>query len=248
MIEAASVAPDVMVRRARALLRRRSEAALATLDAKTGAPMASHTIVACALDGSPILLLSRLASHGRNVRADPRLSLLVAGAPNPAAPIDVERLMLEGEVLDDIDPDTKARYLARYPSAAQYADFGDFQFFQVRVERIRYVEGFANAFSFSESRFLVNDLPRAFTEALPRVMAHMNEDHGDAIDLLVAVQNPEAGEGPWRMTGCDPDGFDACAPDQRLARVSFPEVIRDVGVLRETLVRMTKEARAARSA
>lgn len=114
-----------------------------TLDAPgPGFPYGS--IAPFALDGArPILLLSELAEHTRNLRADPRASLLVV-EPGEGDPLARARACLLGRCLpaDDERDRLRALYLAAHPEAARFVDFRDFHFFALTVEAARFVAGF----------------------------------------------------------------------------------------------------------
>src|SRR6202012_454437 len=115
-------------RLAKSLLRKRRQGALATLMAGTGAPYCSLVNLASHPDGSPILLISRLAVHTRNILADAR-GLLVVAERGPGDPLEGARIMLSGraEAADNDDRELlRRRYLNAHPSAEAYADFGDF--------------------------------------------------------------------------------------------------------------------------
>lgn len=131
---------------ARNLMRSCGRATLATVDAE-GAPFASFVITAQAADGSPLLLLSRLAVHSRNIARDHRISLLmllmadegnVDEALGPAA----TRLTLTGRALPDPDPESRRLFLTRHPDAAAYAGFADFSFYRLHVDGGHLVAGF----------------------------------------------------------------------------------------------------------
>src|ERR1700748_2885538 len=112
-------------RLARSLLRRRREGALATLMAGSGDPYCSLVNVASHADGSPILLISRLAVHTRNILADNRVSLMLDERA-PGDPLEGARIMLAGraEQASAVEKDNfKSRYLSAHPTAADYADF-----------------------------------------------------------------------------------------------------------------------------
>lgn len=117
-------------------------ATLATLTAE-GAPFASYVVTVAAADGSPLMLLSRLARHTKNLDRDPRASLLFV---RDAAPGDetltASRLTLTGRCEKDGDPDAKRRYLERHPDAARYAEFSDFSLYRFDVEAGHLVAGF----------------------------------------------------------------------------------------------------------
>src|SRR6202012_4668496 len=117
---------------AKALLRRLRAGALATLAREAGAPFASLVNVATDVDGSPLLLLSRLAAHRANLEADPRVSLLLAET-GKGDPLSHGLLPAAGraEPPRDEAPGVRfrARFLAKHPKSALYAGFADFGWF-----------------------------------------------------------------------------------------------------------------------
>jgi hypothetical protein len=131
-------------RTVRDLLRAATTATLATLDAATGHPYASLVAVATLPDARPVLLLSRLARHTRNLDANPRASLLVdqrcAGLGD--SPLAAERAALIGTVCESSEPTCRRRYLARYPSAEAYAGFADFGFRVLDIAEAHVIAGF----------------------------------------------------------------------------------------------------------
>ena len=127
---------------ARRLTRAADRAVLATALAGDGRPYASLVLMACDPGGSPLLLLSNLAEHTRNLTADPRVSLLVDGTAGHEDPLTGPRLTLLGRVAATDAPGCRARFLARHPESAAYADFGDFRFYRVSIERGHLVAGF----------------------------------------------------------------------------------------------------------
>src|ERR1700744_4424386 len=131
-------------RSARVLLRRSRQGALATLMADSGDPYCSLANLASHPDGSPILLISRLAVHTRNILADNRVSLML-DERGPGDPLEGARIMLAGraEVADDDNRELlRRRYLNAHPSAEAYAGFGDFAFFRIRPTGTHLVAGF----------------------------------------------------------------------------------------------------------
>jgi len=124
----------------RALMHAQATAAFGTL--MDGAPYVSLVLVAFDADGSPLLLLSRLAQHTRNLLTDPRVSLLFEGAAGLDDPLTGPRLTVLGSVAPCADPEALQRYLARHPSAETYAGFSDFGLYKVTIARAHYVAGF----------------------------------------------------------------------------------------------------------
>jgi putative heme iron utilization protein len=125
---------------ARLLMRRQSVAALGT--AMQGAPYVSLVQVAFDADASPLMLLSDLAQHTRNIAEDARVSLLFDDTAGLADPLTGARLTVIGRAERCDDPRARERYVARHPSAAVYAGFRDFNLYHVTVERGHFIAGF----------------------------------------------------------------------------------------------------------
>lgn len=217
--------------------------ALATLDRGTGAPFASLVSVATDLDGSPLLLMSRLAAHTLNLEADPRASLLLAQG-GKGDPLAHPRLTVIGEVRRSAEPRIRARFLARHPKAGLYADFPDFSFWRLEMTAGHLNGGFARAMTLTGDDLRTSlDGAEAIAEIEAGAVEHMNEDHREAL-ALYAGKLAGAPAGDWRTTGIDPEGIDLAAGDLT-ARATFPERVTDAGGLRRILKRMADEARAS---
>jgi putative heme iron utilization protein len=230
---------------AKSLLRRCRQGALATLMADSGDPYCSLANLASDTDGSPILLISQLAVHTRNILADARVSLMLDERA-PGDPLEGARIMLSGHAAqaraDDVDR-LRRRYLNVHPSADAYAGFADFSFFLIRPTGTHLVAGFGRIVDLSPAQFLtdVSDAA-ALRDAEQSAVEHMNEDHADALSLY-ATRLLGAGPAAWRCSGCDPEGLDMMADGLSL-RLQFPERVTSSGELRKMLVRLVAEARA----
>ncbi|MCW2308807.1 HugZ family pyridoxamine 5'-phosphate oxidase [Rhodobium gokarnense] len=134
------------LRVSRGLVAGASTATLATLSAGDGAPFASLVTVAPATGSGPVLLLSTLARHTRNIAADPRASLLFAGGDKNAEGLDdplmAARITVVGEIVADPAPDLREAFLARHPEAAPYAGFSDFAIYRLVPKSAHLVAGF----------------------------------------------------------------------------------------------------------
>jgi putative heme iron utilization protein len=140
----------------RSLLRRSRQGALATLMTVTGDPYCSLVNVASHPDGSPILLLSRLAIHTKNILADGRVSLMLDERA-AGDPLEGARIMLAGRaeeaVADDLEV-VRRRYLNAHPSAEAFADFKDFAFYRIRPAGVHLVAGFGRIVDLTPEQFL----------------------------------------------------------------------------------------------
>ena len=233
-------------RLARSLLRRSRQGALATLMAGSGDPYCSLVNVASHCDGSPILLISRLALHTRNILADARVSLMlderVAGDPLEGA-----RIMLAGaaeEANGGEVADMRRRYLNAHPSAEVFVKFKDFSFFKIRPTGTHLVAGFGRIVDLAPNQFLtdISDA-QSLLEAEQGAIEHMNADHRDSMNLY-ATRMLAAEAADWRCTGCDPDGMDMQA-DEKTLRLDFPRRIVTPAALRKVLKELADQARAA---
>src|SRR5271165_6038572 len=197
-------------RLARSLLRRSRQGALATLMAGSGDPYCSLVNVASYPDGSPILLISRLALHTRNILADPRVSLMLDERA-AGDPLEGARIMLAGRA-EEAGPgqleSLRRRYLNAHPSAETFANFKDFSFFRINPSGAHLVAGFGRIVDLRPEQFLtdVSDAA-ALLEAEPGAIEHMNADHREAMNLY-ATRLLGADSADWRCTGCDPEGID----------------------------------------
>ncbi len=230
-------------RAVRDLVRGLGRAALgAMLPAENGScPYVSLVLAAVDLDLSPILLLSDLAEHSKAIAADTRVSLLFDGTQGFDQPLTGPRVTLVGRAARTADERLARRFLARHPEAAIYAGFKDFHFYRVAVERAHFVAGFGKI------RWLAADdlalpPPGGLAEAEEGIVAHMNADHADALQLYAGKLLGLAGNA-WRMTGIDAEGLDLRQGGQ-LARLPFDVPLRDAGEARGVLVALVARARA----
>lgn len=228
---------------ARRLIRTREHAALATsLD---GRPYVSFVAVACDHDASPLLLLSDLAQHTRNLMAEPSVSLLFEATAGYADPLAGPRLTLLARAGRVDDPRLAFRFIARHPVSAAYANFADFHLYRVAIERGHLVAGFGRIVWVGGDQLRFAEGAAALAEAEPEIIAHMNADHQDAVQLYAGRLLGRGGAG-WRMAGIDPEGLDLRRDTEtggETARVDFNEPIRTPEEARRALIALVDAAR-----
>jgi putative heme iron utilization protein len=234
---------------ARSLLRRSRQGALATLMAGSGDPYCSLVNIASHPDGAPILLISRLALHTKNILGDSRVSLMLDERA-AGDPLEGSRIMLAGlmEPATGSEQETlwRRRYLNAHPSAEAFVNFKDFSFFRINPSGAHLVAGFGRIVDLSPEQFLT-DLgdAAALLDAEQGAVEHMNEDHREAMNLY-ATRLLGAEPADWRCTGCDPDGMDMQAGHATL-RLDFPRRIVTPAALRQVLKELAGQARTAAS-
>jgi heme iron utilization protein len=227
---------------AKRLLREGRSGALATLMPRSGDPYCSLVNVATAADGAPLLLISQLAVHTKNIRADPRVSLML-DERKQGDPLEGARVMLMGKAMVTDDPAARRRYLARHPEAEMFVGFRDFAFYKIELTGVHLVAGFGRIVDLKPGAVLT-DLSdaAALVEAEPDILAHMNQDHADTCRLY-ATKLLGAADRAWRCAGCDPEGMELQL-DRTALRLFFPHRIISPESLRQTLKDMAEKARA----
>jgi hypothetical protein len=234
-------APAVTARR---LMRRLDRATLATALNQGGGdiwPYASLVLVAADLDASPLLLISTLAEHTKNLAHDPRASLLFDGTAGLDDPLTGARVTVMGELRAVTDPLLLARFVARHPSAALYAGFNDFSLYRMTATRAHLVAGFGRIHWVERSDLLYAGDTTWLRETEASVLAHMNGDHAAAVDRYAAKLLGLTGTG-WRLTGTDPEGADIRLGGS-VARLEFHASVKSLDAVRKTFAALAQSTK-----
>jgi hypothetical protein len=211
--------------------------------ASSGDPYCSLVNVATAADGTPLLLISRLAVHTKNVLSDPRASLML-DERKAGDPLQGARVMLMGAVTKTESADARRRYLAYQPEAEMFADFADFAFYELKLKGAHLVAGFGRIVDLTPADVLTDvSGAEAMLEAEASAVEHMNADHAETCRLY-ATRLLGAPDGAWRCVGCDPDGLDLQWERTGL-RLPFPQRVTQPAALRAVLKALAEQARAA---
>jgi putative heme iron utilization protein len=232
---------------AKTLLRSTRAGTLATLDRNTGHPFASLVNVATDIDGSPLILVSKLATHTANLEVDPRASLLLAETGKGDA-LAHPRLTVLGSFMPidragADDSRIRRRFLVHHPKSELYAGFGDFAFWRLQVASAHLNGGFARAADLTAADVLTDIAgAQSLIDAEESAVAHMNADHAAACQLY-ATKLLGAAEGDWRCVGVDPEGIEL-QYGQTVLRLAFPQRVTGPQDLRALLKQLAEEARA----
>ena len=234
--------------RARTLVARGQTGMLATLSRRrTGHPFGSVMPYAVDESGRPLVLISALAMHTRNLEGDPRASLLVVEATGLEDPLAVGRVTMMGEarrVPPAELPPVRAAYLARHANASNWVDFEDFAFWRLEVLDVYWVGGFG-AMDWLEVQDYAAARPDPLADAAADILAHMNRDHGDALVTFARVLAREEAE-EARMVAVDRLGFKLRlrGGSRRFScRIPFPREVASAATCREVLIEMLQECR-----
>jgi len=234
---------------ARQFLRSTRTAILSTHSAKLeGYPFGSVAPFVLDHQCQPIILISSIAEHTKNIAANPKVSLLVfAGAEDLQANARLTLLGTAHVINKNDDADLRARYLRYLPQASGYFDMHDFAFYRIQIETCRYIAGFGKMGWLSGSD-LMTDMPAdsqlASQEA--HILNHMNTDHADSLIAYCRhVHGVEATQAT--MLGIDCDGFDVATivNNQTMTlRFAFATPIHDAQSARAALVSLSKSINA----
>jgi len=234
---------------ARKFLRSTRSGILSTHSARAeGYPFGSVAPFVLDHDCQPIILISNIAEHTKNITANPKVSLLVfAGAEDLQANA---RLTLLGEavkIFKDADADLRTRYLRYLPQAAGYFDMHDFSFYRIHIHQARYIGGFGKMSWLSDTDLFssITAAESMLAKQETAIIEHMNADHADnLLNYCKHFHHVEATHAT--MLGIDCDGFDvnARAGDiSTILRFDFEQQIYDAQSARAALVAMAKAAK-----
>lgn len=230
---------------ARQFLRSTRSAILSTHSSKfEGYPFGSVAPFVLDHQCQPIILISNIAEHTKNIAANPKVSLLVfAGAEDLQANARLTLLGSASEINKNEDANLRERYLRYLPQASGYFDMHDFAFYRIQIETARYIAGFGKM-GWLSGNDLINDIP---TDALlanqeAQILAHMNTDHADS--LIRYCQHEHGVQATHAtMLGIDCDGFDIGASVNNkitTLRFHFETQIHDAQSARAALVSLSK--------
>lgn len=195
------------------------------------------SVVRYALDGGgrPLLLMSRLAEHTRNVDADPRVSLLVAELGGDVQ-VDARVTVVGRCARASGDGEAAARYLRRFPDAAELLELGDFDFFRIAPLTVRYIAGFGRIHWLPPQAILEADCEIADAEAT--LLAEIDRDR------LAALWTRHGGPATDSVQPCgiDADGIELQAGGRR-RRIDFPQPVTGVDAARAAVEELLRGER-----
>jgi len=225
---------------ARELLLRESFGVLSTMSVDVpGYPFGSVTPYCVDRDCQPILYMSTIAQHTRNIIANPKVSLTIVEANSDSDDVQARgRLTLLADVrpVDRVNTEIRERYLRYFPSAVQYEGTHDFGFYQLALVRARFIGGFGQIFWLAPEELCLKN-PFSFEDE-SAIVRHMNKDHATALALMAG---PDAAE--VTMSGIDAEGLDAIQSGRK-RRFTFDRPVRTMEEARQMLISMSRRPAA----
>jgi hypothetical protein len=194
--------------------------------------------------GQPIFLISNMAMHTQNLKADPRCSLFVGQAPADGDPLGASRTTIIGDaepVKESEVGSVRETYLARHANSRYWVDFSDFSFFRLQPIDLYYVGGFG-VMGWVEAEKYARAVPDPLAEAAPGIIEHMNADHVDSM-ILLARRYAQLEATEVTMTSVDRLGFSLCVKTNvgfKGARINFLRGVSTSQAAREALIEMVR--------
>lgn len=228
--------PEAPAHLARRLIRKRTFGVLGTHSHDVpGYPFGSITPYVLDAAGEPLILISSLAQHTKNIAKDNKVSLTV-WEDTEGDPQSVGRLTwISDAVKVDDGGVAQARYITYMPGAAGHFQMHDFALYRLQLKRGRYIGGFGAIF-WVERDAMVGENPLAAAEA--GILEHMNEDHASAlVKYCLAFKNRKVAAAT--MVGIDPLGFDVVADGHRV-RFEFEEPVTTPEEVRAAMVKLSR--------
>jgi len=234
---------------ARALIQEEQHGVLCTLSQKiSGWPFGSVTPYALTQEGEPTILISEIAEHTRNLRADPRVSLFIQDGAFLNDTQSGRRITLMGlaeQVSAESLADAQRRYLARFPNAEQYFQVHDFALFKITTQHVRFIGGFGEIYWLEPSEVLINAANNPLSAYAAGICEHMNADHVNAL-ILYAKAFAGLDVTSAKMVDVDPNGFDMEVEHEnaiRTIRIRFPQPVTTMDEVRQATIALLKAAR-----
>ena len=221
---------------------------LATLG-ENGDPWCSLVVYGPDAAGNPVLLVSTMAEHGRNLANDPRASLGVNDPSAPGDPLDRPRITLAGRCVRPQGPAAEAAldaHVAAIPGARLYAGWDDFSIWVLEVERVRWVGGFARMDTVAPEDYRAAE-PDPTRSIAAQAVEHLNASHADALLAIARELAGARGAVAAVCTGIDRYGIDlSCtgAGQPAAARVEFDAPLTQAADVRAATVELAQRARA----
>ena len=213
----------------------------------SGDPWASF-ITYGLLDGAPVLCVSHMAEHGRNLAGDPRASIAVVAPSTEADPLANGRITLAGVVERPTGAElTAAReaHVAAVPAAKYYIEYSDFTVWVLRVDRVRWVGGYGRMDSATGQDYAAAQ-PDPVAPHAGGAVAHLNADHADSLALMARTLGGFPDTDTAECTGADRYGLDLRVSTPRgvaYTRVGYPAPLNSAAQMRTAAVELVGLAR-----
>lgn len=208
-----------------------------------GFPFGSVTPYCLDADFIPNILISSIAQHTKNLKANPKVSLLISETTHKTNKQSLSRLTYLGEAEKVVeDSDIKKRYLSYYPAAAAYFKTHDFSFYRINPVRLRFIGGFGKIYWIETADLKLKNIFSIDDEI--KVVEHMNQDHGhnikDYVRFYLGLECSKSDA--LRMVGLDQYGMDLSLNEVK-HRIDFKTPLESPAQARSVFAEMAKASK-----
>ncbi len=224
--------------KARNLLLNESSGVLSThSQALPGYPFGSIVPYCFGLDGRPVILISTIAQHTKNIKANHRVSLTVAeSGKDDVQAASRTTIVADAHCVTAGNDEHVLRYYEYFPDSRDYHATHDFDFYALVPVRVRFIGGFGEIHWLEPGDvFVENPFTRAEESGM---VTHMNADHQDTMQHYCQQASITMNKHPL-MAGIDSEGFHLLV-DQRIERFTFDKKVTTPVGVRKTLVEMAR--------
>ena len=224
------------------LIRCAQKGAMASLHYESNHPYSSLVTLASTPAGAPLFLISKLAIHTKNIQNNSNISILIDDSDHTGIPVEGARVSLQGQATTIVANWARHRFLTCHPDAELYSDFEDFEFYYLNLKQAHFVGGFGAIQTIAANDVLVDiSSASSLIDSEADILSHMNEDHADVIQLY-ATRLQMAEPDRWRLTECDPAGFNI-SNGKTVLRQDFSKPINTPDEARRQFVELAAQAR-----
>lgn len=221
---------------ARKLFLQESFGVLSTISVEApGYPFGSVTPYCADEQCRPIIYISHIAQHTKNIIADSRVSMTVIESNGSSDDVQAQgrvTCIANARPVGENEAGVRERYFRYFPPAQQYDRTHGFAFFRLELVRVRFIGGFGQIYWLEPDEFIVTNPFSTVQES--RIIQHMNNDHSDALRHYVGGDSAV-------MVGIDAEGFDVLKSGKKL-RFVFETPVRNMEEARQALVAMAQRS------
>ena len=236
-----------LAQEARQFLRSTRHGILSTHSIKfAGYPFGSVTPFVLNHNCQPIILISSIAEHSKNILSNPKVSLLVFDKGDDLQANARLTLIGEAENISKDDADLRARYSRYFPESTGYFAMHDFSFYRIHITQARYIAGFGKMGWVAGSELNIHPESKSIAALETGMIKHMNQDHADSL-MAYCRHFYHLMPNTANLIGIDCDGFDIEAVQNeaiKILRFSFISPIFDANSARAAFVALSKAAHA----
>ena len=185
-------------------------------------------------DGMPLMLLSHLAQHSRNLERRPQCGLTVVETGDGDIQ-QLSRLSAIGDVTSGATEDDMQRYFRHFPQTRAYHSELGFRFFRFRPIRFHWNAGFATARWFGPDRILRGN-PFGGDEE-ERLLGRLNSEHPETLSRILMQQMKLDADAAFTTVGIDSEGMNLRV-DEHLVRIAFPHDVSSPDQIQKTVAEM----------